>query len=104
MWVDDNGQTWTYTNNRGCERNGLQPVWRAGTSKEHQGDWTHKGFDKAVGRENIYFAKVFGEPQDFGLGRRSDYVWINDKGYGKVEVKVWKNKGYGATKLKGAFL
>ncbi|KAL1864953.1 hypothetical protein VTK73DRAFT_5582 [Phialemonium thermophilum] len=105
IWMDDTGRTWTYMNNRGCDKGSLTPLWRAGHNADGS-NYTHAGMGKTVGREYIHFAKVFGEPEAFSLGGRADYVWAEDVGTfqgftSKLHIPhVWQNRGSGATKLK----
>jgi len=106
MWVDDTGKTWTYTNNRGCTKGTLEPLWREGTNAADQNTWTHAGMGKTVGRENIRFAKVYGQPEAFSLDGRADYIWIEsvtspNSALALYNIHVWQNEGSGATKLKG---
>lgn len=64
------------------------------------GDFASSGL-----REHIYFARVYGEAQDFGLLGRQDYVFV-EKSDNKSELgytykfHAWKNVGSGATKIK----
>jgi hypothetical protein len=102
MWVDNTGKTWTYTNNRGCTKGTLEPLWRAGTNGGAA--WTHAGMGNTVGRQNIRFAKVYGQPEAFSLGGRADYIWVESvpgTSYTTYNFRVWQNEGSGATKLKG---
>ncbi|RMZ77642.1 hypothetical protein DV738_g4290, partial [Chaetothyriales sp. CBS 135597] len=109
IWVSNTGRTWTYTNNRGCTKGTLAPLWRQGTNPESNEGYTHGGMGREVGRSAIHFAKVFRVPSAFSLGGRADYVWVedvgpsnggNDNGLHKFNINVWQNKGSGATKLK----
>lgn len=112
QWVSNTGETWTYTNNRGCTKGTLQPLWRPGSNTVDGAGHTHIGLGKDIGRGTIHFAKVFGEAQSIGLGGRADYIWIEEisetdsKGQptGSVTYNfhVWQNVGGGATKLKGS--
>jgi hypothetical protein len=58
-------------------------------------------------RDQVHFARIFGEPQDYGLLGRQDYVFLdinptNSAGETlQVDLHVWKNTGHGATKIKG---
>jgi hypothetical protein len=59
-------------------------------------------------RDRVHFARIFGEPQDFGLLGRQDYVYFNRRNLegtqgALYEMHVWKNTGYGATKIRGKF-
>ncbi|KAI8222584.1 Multidomain esterase [Colletotrichum sp. SAR 10_96] len=108
LWVSDNGQTTTYTNSRsshwGKEGDGLYSAWRIGTNKASGKSPTHTGGMANGIRNRIHFARVYGSPQDFGLLSRKDYVWMEHKelsnGKHEFKVRVWKSKGYGATKPK----
>ncbi|KAI8261062.1 Multidomain esterase [Colletotrichum sp. SAR 10_98] len=108
LWVSDNGQTTTYTNSRSCywgkEGDGLYSAWRIGTNKASGKSPTHTGGMANGIRNRIHFARVYGSPQDFGLLSRKDYVWMEHKelsnGKHEFKVRVWKSKGYGATKPK----
>ncbi|KAF5507162.1 Multidomain esterase [Colletotrichum aenigma] len=108
LWVSDNGQTTTYTNSRSChwgkEGDGLYSAWRIGTNKASGKSPTHTGGMANGIRNRIHFASVYGSPQDFGLLSRKDYVWMEHKelsnGKHEFKVRVWKSKGYGATKPK----
>ncbi|KAL5341394.1 hypothetical protein BJX70DRAFT_405980 [Aspergillus crustosus] len=78
LWVDDDGKTFTYTNSWSC-----------------------------IKGRRVHFARVFGEVQDFGLLGRQDYVFFDkkmpddDSNFGPLyEMHVWKNVGFGATKIK----
>jgi hypothetical protein len=114
LWVDDDGATITYTNSRSCikgqEGDGLNILWRQGFHKGQSSGPTHSGmsdFASSGLRDHVHFARVFGEPQDFGLLGRQDYVFFNkrmpaDDSDGPLyEMHVWKNVGYGAAKIRG---
>ncbi|KAI9371767.1 SGNH hydrolase-type esterase domain-containing protein [Aspergillus egyptiacus] len=117
LWVDDDGQTTTYTNARSCqtgeEGDGLNIVWRPGYAKGASAGPTHygmSGFATSGLRNRVHFARVYGEPQDFGLLGRQDYVFVDrdddtlgpgDDMEGYIyRFRVWKNKGSGGTKIK----
>ncbi|OBT91574.1 hypothetical protein VE01_10411 [Pseudogymnoascus verrucosus] len=54
-------------------------------------------------RDRIHFARIYGELESFGLLGRHDYVYMEHTRNGDkydIQVKVWKNAGYGSTKLK----
>ncbi|KAM0257394.1 hypothetical protein ACHAPA_011776 [Fusarium lateritium] len=108
-WVGDEGQTTLWTNHRSCgvgkEGNGLKVAWRPGYYKGKTSGPTHAGgFAKGI-RNRIHFARIYGEPQDFGLLGKQDYVYMEhtkgSNGKHTFKMRVWKNKGYGGTKLKG---
>ena len=111
--MDDTGRTWTYSNNRGCTKGTLQPLWREGTNANGGGGYTHAGMGHDVGRGSIHFINffsggdyVFGGSQEPWLNARGDYVWIEDAGprkgttRHKYQFHLWQNLGSGATKLK----
>lgn len=62
-------------------------------------------YGKSGLRDRVHFARIFGEPQDFGLLGRQDYVFLQhtkeDDGKHRFDMRVWKNIGSGGTKLKG---
>ncbi|KAF6820913.1 hypothetical protein CMUS01_11464 [Colletotrichum musicola] len=109
LWLNDQGQTSIYTNNRGCEKgtegDGLKPLWREAENMKNGKGPTHPGVGVDGARANIHFARATGVVQDFGLHMVSDYIWIEDKAYGvdqhEYTFHVWKNLGRGGTKLKG---
>lgn len=104
--MDDTGKTWVYSNNRGCAKGTLEPLWRAGPNAQGGDGYTHAGMGQDVGRSSIYFANiftggqyVFGGSQEPYLHPRADYVWIEDKGPYKDTAKnqhqlhFWQNVG-----------
>ncbi|KAK6063962.1 killer toxin subunits alpha beta [Seiridium cupressi] len=108
------GATTTYTNARSCmagvEGNGLNIGWRQGFHKGAILGPTHTGMSGFVTdeetylRNRIHFARVYGEAEDFGLLGRQDYVFFEhteDDGTHTFKMHVWKNVGYGSTKLEG---
>jgi hypothetical protein len=115
--MDDTGKTWVYSNNRGCAKGTLEPLWRAGANAQGGDGYTHAGMGQNVGRSSIYFANIFtgghflyGGSQEPYLNPRADYVWIEDTGppsddptIHQYELHVWQNEGSGATKLKCMF-
>lgn len=56
-------------------------------------------------RNRVHFARILGEPQDFGLRPRRDYVFMQHTalsgGQHRFDMRVWKNTGSGSTKLEG---
>lgn len=58
-------------------------------------------------RERISFARIYGEENIFGNMPRQDYVFMDHFYLGDVinthyyQMRIWKNTGGGATKLKG---
>ncbi|ETS79802.1 hypothetical protein PFICI_07331 [Pestalotiopsis fici W106-1] len=110
LWVRDDGQTTTWTNARSCasgrEGDGLNVAWRQGFYRGASEGPTHNGMGSFAStglRDRIHFARIFGEPQDFGLLGKLDYVFMEHVADGdrhKFNVRVWKNVGGGGTKLK----
>ncbi|EEU40647.1 uncharacterized protein NECHADRAFT_33967, partial [Fusarium vanettenii 77-13-4] len=108
IWVGDKGEAHTWTNSRSCgvgkEGNGLKVAWRPGYYKGKTSGPTHAGGFASGIRNRIHFARIYGEPQDFGLLGRLDYVYMEhtkgSNGKHTFRMRVWKNKGYGATKPK----
>lgn len=114
MWVDDDGATTTYTNSRSCIKgevgDGLNVVWRQGFYQDANSGPTHPGMGGLFGtsglRDQVYFARIYGEAADFGELGRQDYVFIekdtSDKNLGPMyRIHVWKSKGAGGAKIKG---
>ncbi|OQE36040.1 hypothetical protein PENCOP_c012G03701 [Penicillium coprophilum] len=110
LWLDDVGQTTTYTNSRSCQQgkegDGLNVAWRQGFAKGAGSGPTHFGMsgygDEGL-RKRIHFARVYGEPQDFGLLGRQDYVFmehVKEDDKHRFNMRVWKNTGQGSTKLR----
>ncbi|CAG7955405.1 unnamed protein product [Penicillium salamii] len=110
LWLDDVGKTYTYTNSRSCQKgkegDGLNVAWRQGFQKGADSGPTHAGMT-AFGddglRKRVHFARIFGEPQDFGLLGRQDYVFmehVKEDGKHRFNMRVWKNTGSGSTKLR----
>ncbi|KAJ5352116.1 hypothetical protein N7452_001090 [Penicillium brevicompactum] len=110
LWLDDVGKTTTYTNSRSCQKgkegDGLNVAWRQGFMKGATSGPTHQGMtgfgDKGL-RDRIHFARIYGEPQDFGLLGRQDYVFmehVKEDGNHRFNMRVWKNTGSGSTKLR----
>ncbi len=102
--MDNTGQTWTYTNNRGCTKNTLAPLWRAGINAVGGAGSTHAGMGKDVGRNSIHFVNVYNSPGSFSLRGRADYVWVEPV-TGDIsrpyKLHIWKNVGAGGAKLRG---
>ncbi|KAH7325665.1 hypothetical protein B0I35DRAFT_347595, partial [Stachybotrys elegans] len=104
MWVGDEGRVHTWTNTRACG-SGRLANW-----VEHDlghNTPTHRGMGdiQSTGvRERIHFARVYGEPQDYGLLGRQDYVFLQHEelsnGKHRFRMNVWKNVGAGSTKVK----
>ncbi|KAK8062432.1 carbohydrate esterase family 3 protein [Apiospora hydei] len=87
---------------------GLNVAWRQGFYKGASSGPTHGGMGGFVTdeekylRDRIHFARIYGEPQDFGLLGRQDYVFMQhskEGGRHKFDMRVWKNIGSGGTKL-----
>ncbi|QKX57197.1 uncharacterized protein TRUGW13939_04305 [Talaromyces rugulosus] len=107
LWVGDDGATTTYTNSRSCTKghdgSGLDIVWRQGFHRGVSSGPTHPGmgeFGSTGLRDNVYFARIHGEPAAFGLLGLQDYVFIqkdtSDKDLGPMYfMHVWKNTGGG---------
>ncbi|KAM7211830.1 hypothetical protein V8F06_012803 [Rhypophila decipiens] len=103
LWVSDTGAVTTWTNSRSCVRgregDGLNIVWRAATNNP-----SHGGMGTSGVRDRIHFGRVFSDPVDLGLQRKADYIFLEHSdlpdGRHEFKVKVWKNLGSGATKIK----
>ncbi|KAJ4413888.1 hypothetical protein N0V82_008243 [Gnomoniopsis sp. IMI 355080] len=82
LWVDDDGQTWTYTNSRGCVKGnlgqGLTPIWRAGENREYGAGPTMIGIGYPNVRNEIQFGKVYGNTQSFGFHSSRDYIYVEE--------------------------
>jgi hypothetical protein len=63
------------------------------------------GFASSGLRDQVHFARIYGEPQDFGSLGRLDYVFVEAVGRGggrtAYNIHVWKNNGSGGTKIRG---
>ncbi|KAK4230039.1 hypothetical protein QBC38DRAFT_62431 [Podospora fimiseda] len=103
LWVGDSGEVHTYTNSRSCLRgelgDGLNIEWRAATTNP-----IHSGMNVPGIRDRINFARIFSDASDIGLQRRLDYVFLDhttlSNGKHQFAVKVFRNTGSGATKIK----
>ncbi|CAG8097452.1 unnamed protein product [Penicillium olsonii] len=110
LWLDDVGKTYTYTNSRSCQKgkegDGLNVAWRQAFQNGATSGPTHNGmsgFGDDGLRKRVHFARIFGEPQDFGLLGRQDYVFmehVKHDGNHRFNMRVWKNTGSGSTKLR----
>ncbi|KAH8657733.1 hypothetical protein BX600DRAFT_400504 [Xylariales sp. PMI_506] len=108
MWVNDDGETYTWTNSRSCgagtDGNGVSVAWRQGFHVGASSGATHLAeFDGDVDRDRIHFARIYGEPEDFTLLGRQDYVYMEHVADGDQHIfnmRVWKNQGSGSTQLK----
>ncbi|KAL2859212.1 hypothetical protein BJX68DRAFT_252247 [Aspergillus pseudodeflectus] len=111
LWVSDKGEVETWTNSRTCQSgsigDGLKVDWRQGFAKGLSSGYTHSGVGwlhpNGDMRTRILFGRVYGEPQDFGLLGRKDYVylehWLQDDKH-LFHMRAWKNQGSGGTKVK----
>ncbi|KAK6846292.1 hypothetical protein PG987_001480 [Apiospora arundinis] len=113
LWVGNVGETTTWTNARSCAKgrlgDGLNVGWRQGFLKGANSGTTHGGMGGFVTptetylRDRVHFARIYGEPQDFGLRPRRDYVFMQHSTLGngqhRFNMRVWKNIGSGSTKL-----
>lgn len=106
--MGDKGEVYTYTNSRSCQKGelgyGLNVAWRQGFLSGSSSGPTHLGMGVAGIRDRIHFARIYGQSEAFGLLGRHDYVYMEHTRNGDkydIQVKVWKNAGYGSTKLKG---
>ncbi|KAK6069383.1 killer toxin subunits alpha beta [Seiridium cupressi] len=112
-WVNSTGQTYTWANARSCATgllgDGLNVAWRQGFHVGASSGPTHAGMadfmtdTETYLRDRIHFARVYGNPQDFGLLGRQDYVFMQhtalSNGKHQFDVRAWKNIGSGGTKL-----
>ncbi|KAK7942571.1 uncharacterized protein PG986_011684 [Apiospora aurea] len=113
LWVGNVGETTTWTNARSCAKgqlgNGLNVGWRQGFYRGANSGTTHGGMGGFVTptetylRDRVHFARILGEPQDFGLLPRRDYVFMQHTALSnrqhRFDMRVWKNIGSGSTKL-----
>lgn len=114
IWFDAVGAGHVWTNSRSCkigvEGDGLNVAWREGFLSGTTSGGAYKGMagyatsTDAILRPRIHFARIFGEQNVFGNMPRQDYVLMQmtevSGGY-RFDMRVWKNEGGGATKLKG---
>jgi len=106
----------TWTNFRSCVKgqegvDGLKIAWRQGFAYDKTSGPTHPGmgaFGSGGFRSRIHFARIYGEPEAFGLLGRQDYVFMEHQttkgqpeGSHKFNMRVWKNIGSGGAKPKG---
>lgn len=94
VFVNDDGSTVIYINQRGDKSDGLglKPHWLLAGS-------THAGFpdDTSMTRDNILFGRIYGSG-------RQDYIRVNEILVSKeltYQFSVWENTGSGGTKLNG---
>ena len=112
MEVTDWGRIWMSTNSRSCKKgkegDGLFVAWREAKLRGEDSA-THLGIEDsgfvkdAPGSENFHFARIYGEASAYGNLPRQDYAWIQHaKKDGKhhFQMRVWKNKGKGGTKIR----
>ncbi|KAK8085967.1 Integrin alpha N-terminal [Apiospora phragmitis] len=102
MWVSEEGQIVTFTNNRDCTKG----IDGSRLPYTHRGmiDYANEGRD--VGRHRIHLARITGglghaNPSEF-LPPLKDYVWMEHVKEGdkhKFYMRVWQNVGGGATKM-----
>jgi hypothetical protein len=113
--MNDVGETYFWTNARSCQSgelgNGLNVAWRQAFYKgdTEQNGPTMRGTEDFITptetyhRDRIFFARIFGEPQEFGLLGRQDYTFMQHTklpdGSHQFDMNVWKNIGWGGTKL-----
>ena len=115
LWMSDAGVVYTWTNSRSCAQgesgDGLHVSWRQGFHEGETSGPTHYGLEgdyeavnKTSLRSSIEFAKIYGDPADFGERPRSDYVFFNhtamSDGTHQFNVTVFRNTGAGGAKLK----
>lgn len=106
--MSDSGETWAYTNNRGCTKGrlgqGLTPLWRAVQNAVDGVGHTHAGLGVAGVRDLIHFARSNYGGQVFSLRPRADYIYIEPVAGTGTQVTykfhVWQNTGGGGAKLK----
>ena len=116
LWMDHNGETYTWTNARSCMKgqdtgNGLNVAWRQGFHAGASSGPTHYGLESYYEAHNngsqrtaIKFAKVYGTVAAFGERPLSDYLYFDHTEITatshRYDVRVWKNLGTGGAKLK----
>ena len=96
----------------GKDGDGLNVAWRQAQNKDYTSGavYTHGGMaglmedkDEDI-RHRVHFARIYGSPSASGNRPRKDYVFLqHDKQGGdqhRFRMRVWKNTGGGATKLK----
>jgi hypothetical protein len=112
LWLNDYGRTTTYTNTRSCaqgkEGDGLNVAWRQG-NLVGGGEYTHLGMRDYWDFDNdrymqprIHFARIYGTKPAFGNLGMQDYVFmehIKDGDKHHFQIRVWRNKGSGGTKV-----
>ena len=108
LYTKLDGETTTWTNARSCKKgkegDGLNVAWRQAFYKGMGTGPTHKGFPGNGGnfRARIHFARIYGESTVTGNVAKMDYVFMEHKKEGgkhRFNMRVWKNTGYGGTKL-----
>ncbi|KAF4854053.1 hypothetical protein CGCSCA4_v001725 [Colletotrichum siamense] len=114
LWTDKTGATTTFTNSRSCKKgvegNGLNVAWRQGFFETEGTGPTHKGVpgyvtkDESDLRKRVHFARVYGGSSSFGNLSLKDYVFLEhtklSNGNHSFKMRIWKNTGGGASKLK----
>ena len=95
--MDNTGKTWTYINNRGCSKGSLTPLWRVGENAVDGPGPTHIGLGIPDVRDQIHFARAYGEGVVFTLRSRADYIRIEPHIFNNGEMEyrfhVWANLG-----------
>ncbi|KAL2202779.1 hypothetical protein CC79DRAFT_1344773 [Sarocladium strictum] len=114
LWLNVDGRTTTYTNARSCAQgqigDGLNVAWRQAFRKGQNSGWTHGGLalwradnEYADLRPRIFFARIYGSKMSYGNLAMKDYVFVEPKKIKddqfNFKMHVFKNKGYGGTKL-----
>lgn len=92
------------------EGNGLNVAWRQGFFETEGTGPTHKGVpgyvtkDESDLRKRVHFARVYGGSSSFGNLSLKDYVFLEhiklSNGNHSFKMRIWKNTGGGASKLK----
>ncbi|KXH49449.1 hypothetical protein CSIM01_03737 [Colletotrichum simmondsii] len=114
LWTDKTGATTTFTNSRSCKKkkegDGLNVAWRQGFFEKEGTGPTHKGVPGYITkqetdlRKRVHFARVYGGSSSFGNLSLKDYVFLEhaklSNGMHSFKMRVWKNTGGGASKLK----
>lgn len=112
LFVASTGATTTWTNARSCKKgkegNGLNVAWRQGYKKGEGTGPTHSGVPWAVTKDDkdvrrrIHFARIYGDTPVTGNLAKQDYILMQHEKKDKKHLftmRVWKNQGYGGTKL-----
>ncbi|GIK05073.1 hypothetical protein Aspvir_009172 [Aspergillus viridinutans] len=75
VWIGDTGEAYMSCQH-GTDGDGLNIAWRQGFWQGTNSGPTYNGMSVDGVRERIHFARVYGEPEDFGLLGRQDYVYL----------------------------